>query len=108
MDELTKTKEDEPIGFGPTFSDETMKLIESVSNSNNVGIKRRMALAACARSAIDLAELSIESPEAYEEMLIAIKEFKEHVEGLLEIATAANIRILAADCRENKEQEPIT
>jgi len=91
----------EAANFKPSFSDETMKEIEQVASGNNVGLIRRYALVACARSADDLSKVSMEQPEAYTEMMEGIETFKDHAKGLLDVAEAASVRIKIADCREN-------
>ena len=89
--------------FKPSITNEQMELMENAANDNSRGRQRRLALVACARSADVLSNLSLEEPEAFAEMLECIESFKEHLKGLAEMAESACIRMLIADCREQRQ-----
>ena len=109
MSTSTKIEEQEAIemiaDFKPNFTDKTKIELERVASGNIIGLNRRLALLACARSADILSQLSIEHPEAYTEMINGIELFKEHVQDLSELAEAACFRIKIADCRERKNEK---
>lgn len=85
--------------FGPTITVEQLIEIEQVASSNSCGMSRRLALLACMKSA-EFSKLNAEEPEALKEMLDNIEAFKEHVQGLTEIAETAYFRMLLAGCRQ--------
>ena len=106
MDEEHFTDEelDEVANFAPAFDDELMEKMESAASSKERGQQRRLCLLACARSAEDLSKLSIEEPEAFDEMLELVEMFKVHAKGLYEMAEAADARMKIADCRGEEAQ----
>lgn len=98
---VTENQVGEPIGFGAAFDDATAHRMEESASSKYTGQSRRFALVAMSRNAEALAQLSIDEPEGYGEMRDAVEHFKRHAKALLEVATAANLRMQIADCREN-------
>jgi FtsZ-interacting cell division protein YlmF len=102
FEDLTEEQIVKICNFGPAISDDEMRKIEGMAGGNSVGIKRRLVLAACARTADVLSEMAVATPEAFKEMQEAIDAFKEHIKGLLEFADAAQIRMIIADCREDR------
>ena len=101
--ELTDDELDQIANFPPAISDEQMMEMDKVAGSDSVGLKRRLCLIACARSAEVITKLSIEEPDAFTEMIESIEAFKTHVEGLAEIAETASIRMKIADCRAEQQ-----
>lgn len=85
--------------FGPAIDRETVEIAEKNASSQERGQQRRLCLTACSSSADVLSNLSIESPEAFTEMIECIEEFAEHTKWLHEMATAAQARMIVADCR---------
>lgn len=86
--------------FGPTITVEQLNEIEQVASGNSCGMSRRLALLAYMKSADELSKLNAEEPEAFKEMLNNIEAFKEHVQGLTEIAETAYFRMLLAGCKQ--------
>jgi hypothetical protein len=86
--------------FGPAITVTELNEMERVATSESCGMQRRLALLACARSADELSKLNIKEPEAFNEMLELITSFKDHAQGLAEIAEAAYFRMLLAGCRQ--------
>ena len=86
--------------FGPAIDDEAMERMEKMASSQAVGQGRRCALIAMARDADTLSNLSIESPDAFAEMLGAIEDFRDHAKRLFDAAEAAAMRMKIADCRD--------
>ena len=86
--------------FGPAIDDETVDILEKSASTPARGQQRRLCLIACSRSADVLSNLSIESPEAFTEMIECVEEYAEHAKGLHEMATAALLRMRIADCRK--------
>jgi hypothetical protein len=70
--------------------------LEEYANSLALGMQRRLALLACARSDDELSYLSIKYPEAFQEMWELIAAFKDSAQGLAEIAETAYTRMLIA------------
>lgn len=86
--------------FAPAFDKPTMYELEKIAAGQNIGVQRRVALAALTMSAEELSKVSTEDQATYAEMRRAIADFEAHVEGLHEAATAAALRIVVADIGE--------
>lgn len=99
LDQLNEEELDALASFGPGISDEQVDQLEESATARERGQQRRLCLVACSRSADDLTKLSIESPEAFGEMLECIEAFKEHAMGLAELSESAYVRMRIADCR---------
>lgn len=99
LDQLSDEDLDALASFGPSISDEQVDQLEKSATTQARGQQRRLCLVACSRSADDLTKLSMESPEAFGEMLECIEAFKEHTKGLAELSESAYVRMLIADCR---------
>ena len=82
------------------IDDATMYQIEKNASSKERSQARRMMLVALARDLDQLSDISINYPEEYEAMIEAIKDYKEHVAGLLEASEDAVLRMEIADCRQ--------
>ena len=91
---------DELANFGPAIDDEDVYKMERAASSKGIGQARRCTLLAMARDADCFSKMSLEVPQAYGEMREAIERFREHAQGLLEIAESACMRMAVADCRE--------
>ena len=85
------------VNFGPALDKATMLKIENVAGGQNIGTKRRVSLGALTLSAEELAHASETDQETYTEMRRAIEDFKKHAEGLLDLATTAEIRMSIVD-----------
>lgn len=90
---------DELANFGPVFDEGTMYRLEEAAASKERGQQRRLCLAACSRPADMLSKISIESPEAFQDMLEMVEAFAEHAKGLSELAETALLRMQISDCR---------
>ncbi len=97
--QLSDEELDALASFGPGISEDQVNQLEKSATTQERGQQRRLCLVACARSADDLSKLSMESPEAFGEMLECIEAFKEHAKGLAELSESAYVRMLIADCR---------
>ncbi|MGJ0491072.1 hypothetical protein [Methylobacter sp.] len=86
--------------FEPAITAEQLNEMERISSGNSCGMQRRLAFLACARSADELSKLNIEEPEAFKEMLDSIEAFKDHAQGLAEIAESAYFRMLLVGARQ--------
>ncbi|TCW28646.1 hypothetical protein [Gulbenkiania mobilis] len=95
----TQANQSEFANFGPVIDAATMAHMEKAAAGNEVGTSRRLALLACARSMETLAAISAEQPEAFADILDSVESFKEHAQGLLEVAETALLRLQLADCR---------
>ena len=98
---VIENQDEESLGFGAAFDDATAHRMEEGASSKYTGQSRRFVLVAMSRSAEELAQVSIDEPEGYGEMRDAVEHFKRHATALLEVATAASLRMKIADCREN-------
>lgn len=88
---------DQVVGtIAPALTQDQMERMEKVAASNAVGQGRRCALAACATSGDKLREMCQKDAAAFEEMFVAIDNFREHTKGLSEVAEAALTRMLVA------------
>lgn len=100
---LTDDEFEKMANFDSAITDDEVYEMDGAANDKSRAVQRRLVLAACARSAETISQLSINEPEAFLEMLESIEAFKEHAKGLLGIAEAASIRMLIADCRSEKK-----
>lgn len=82
--------------IGPAITQEQVESMEAAATTQARGIQRRICLIACAKSAEELRKISIESPGAFEDMFNSIEAFKAHSEGLVAVASAAQMRMAAA------------
>jgi hypothetical protein len=103
FDQLSEEEIDALVNFGPGISDDDMERLEIAATTPERGQQRRLCLVACSRSSDLLSELSIESPEAFGEMLECIEAFKEHAKGLASLSESAYARMLIADCRNSEK-----
>lgn len=92
--------------FGPVIDDEMLERMEK--GAKGIGIARRLTLVAMARDADTLSKLSIESPEAFGEMLAEVERFRDHTNALHETAKAAICRMQVADCRGHAIEDETT
>lgn len=86
--------------FEPALTAEQVESLEQ--SAKDRGQQRRLALLACATSSDKLRELRDNEPEAFLDMLNAVEAFKNHAQGLAEIAEAALCRMLLAGTTEAK------
>lgn len=86
--------------FGPAITAAELNEMERIASGNPCGTQRRLALLACARSADELSKLNEDEPEAFKEMLDCIEAFKDHAQGLAEIAESAYFRMLLVGARQ--------
>lgn len=84
--------------FEPAFDQATMARLESVAGGLAAAQQRRVTLAVLTRSGEQLGETRVESAETFATMMDAVNGFKQHVQGLLEVANAAAMRMKIADC----------
>lgn len=92
---------DQMANFGPSISDQMVEQLERNAAAPERGQQRRVALLVLARDADTLSKLSVEEPDAYDELLAMVEAFEEHTKGLSEAATAAHLRLKLADCRQS-------
>ena len=95
---LTDKQVKEITSFGPAIDDATAKSLERIAGGNEIGTQRRLCLIAVSRDAATLARLRNEAPEAFKEMLEAVNGFVKHIGAVREIAQAAHMRLVIADC----------
>ncbi len=103
-DGMTGAELEAAATFGPAFDDETMAKLETVAQG--VGVSRRLALIAMARGADSLGKMHVEQPDAFREMRERIEDFRAHAQGLHELAEAAALRMVIAECFEESEEAP--
>ena len=89
----------------PPITDELMYELEESSSDQSRGQQRRFALIACASSLDKLCDIRLEAPEAFKEMMEMVEGFKEHAEGLRDMATQAVNRMRLANVLDEKGQE---
>ncbi len=99
QDEYTDAELLEMASFPAMLTDEEMERIESAASDSDWGIARRLVLLALARDAEMLSSLSVESPDAFDEMLGHVEEFRTHVHNLQELADSALLRLRIAGVR---------
>jgi hypothetical protein len=80
--------------FDAAFDDDAMARMEKIAAGAEIGIKRRLALVACARDSGELRGLA-DDAEMHQRILESVRTWREHCEGLLAIAKAAEARLLA-------------
>ena len=80
--------------FEAAFDDDTMTRMELVAAGAEIGIQRRLALVACARDSATLRGLA-DDADTHDRVLESVRAWRSHCEGLLEIAKAAEARLLA-------------
>lgn len=105
QDTFTDEELDIWSNFGPALTDELVSLLEESANDSRRGFQRCLALLACARSADALSDISINEPEAFNEMLESVKAFKEHAEGLAAMAESAYLRLEIAEQKPNQHSK---
>lgn len=96
----TNFTEEGSANFEPALTESQAYSLEL--SATNRGKQRRCVLLACSSSSDKLRELRDNEPEAFLDMLNAVEAFKNHAQGLAEIAEAALCRMLLAGTTEAK------
>lgn len=85
-----------PFEFGAEITDEQRRAMEEHAASDAVAEARRLSLTVMSRGSEHARRLAVESPEAHMELLEAVSGYREHLEGALEYAKAAEFRLRSA------------
>ncbi|MDP3106949.1 hypothetical protein [Hydrogenophaga sp.] len=84
----------ELINFKADIDQQKVEELEKAAQEFGYG--RRLALLSIGSDRDKLASIATDEPEAFEEMLLAIENYKAHAEGLSKMAEAAYIRMIVA------------
>jgi hypothetical protein len=97
-EELSQEFIDSLFEKGPEITTEQMYQIEKNMSDKNRGIARRVSLAVLTKSIKELYEIGEEDSEIYAEMLEQVTWHFENAKAALDLAQAAHMRMLIADC----------
>lgn len=95
----------ELANFKPSIDASTVEKLETIAGSKGIAQSRRLMLAALSKSADELSEISIDSPDIYRLMLNRVENFGSHAEALHKAATSALLRLKIADCTDGAGAE---
>ena len=98
--QITDAEIEELLGSPACFDHATMYQLEEAATSVAHGQARRLTLGILTNPVQQLVEFSKTDPNGYAKAIDSVLSFKKHAEGLLELAVAAELRLLVADERE--------